>query len=151
MPHKSPAAASRRPRRLRPGGRGTGRAGDAGASTIELVGLAPLVVLLTFGTVQVGLWMHERQLVTAAAQEAAHAAAAADLDPAEATAAGEKAAARLVGDSDAVLVRTVTVVRGQDTARASVTATGVSMIPGVELRVTGVASSAVERFVGDPP
>lgn len=131
--------------------RAAGRVGDTGTSTIELVGLAPLVVLLSFGTVQVGLWMHERQLVTAAAQEAAHAAAAADLTPAAATAVGEEAAGRLVGDSDAVTVRTVTVIQEGDAVRASVTAVGVSMIPGVELRVTGVASSAVERFVADPP
>lgn len=123
---------------------------DAGASVIELVGLTPLVVLLTFGTVQVALWMYEKQLVTAAAQEAAHAAAAADLSPAEARSLGEAAATRFVGGSDAVLVQTITVQRGADAAQASITATGLSMIPGVELRVTGVARSSLERFVGQP-
>jgi len=117
---------------------------------IELVGLTPLVIMLTFGTVQVALWMHEKQLVTAAAQEAAHAGAAADLSPAEASAAGEAAADRFVGGSDAVLVQSVTVQRGPDAAQATVTAVGLSMIPGVELRVTGVARSSVERFVGAP-
>ena len=115
------------------------------------MGLAPLVVLLTLGTVQVGLWMHERQLVTAAAQEAAHAAAAADLTAGEASTLGEEAADRLLGDSDAVAMQSVTVVRGADAARATVTAVGLSMIPGVDLRVTGAASSSVERFVGSTP
>ena len=47
-------------------------------------------------------------------------------------------------------MRTVTVVRGTDAVQATVTAEGLSMIPGVELRVTGVARSSTERFVGAP-
>lgn len=117
---------------------------------IELVGLTPLVVLLTFGTVQVALWMYEKQLVTAAAQEAAHAAAAADLSPAQARSLGEAAVTRFITDSDAVEVQTITVQRSADAAQASITATGLSMIPGVELQVTGVARSSLERFVGPP-
>ncbi|MFC3687291.1 TadE/TadG family type IV pilus assembly protein [Aquipuribacter hungaricus] len=140
---------TRGPRRWRRLG-GSGWGGDSGASVVELLGMAPLVVLLTLGTVQVGLWMHERQLVTAAAQEAAHAAAAADLTPGQATAVGEAAASRLLGDSQAVELRSVTVVQAPETATATVSAVGLSMIPGVDLRVTGVASSSVERFVGAP-
>jgi len=52
---------------------------DAGGSAVELVLLTPLVMVLTFVPIQLGLWMHGRQLVTAAAQEASHAAAAAVL------------------------------------------------------------------------
>lgn len=124
--------------------------GDAGASVIELVGLTPLVVLLTFGTVQVALWMYEKQLVTAAAQEAAHAAAAADLTPAQASSLGEAAASRFVGGSQTVTVRIITVERGADAAEASITATGLSTIPGLDLQVTGVARSSIEQFVGQP-
>ncbi|MGJ7442971.1 TadE/TadG family type IV pilus assembly protein [Aquipuribacter sp. MA13-6] len=116
---------------------------------IELVGLTPLLVLLTFGTVQVALWMYEKQLVTAAAQEAAHAAAAADLTPAQASGIGEAAAARFLGD-DTVTVQIITVERGADAAEASITATGLSMIPGLDLQVTGVARSSIEQFVGQP-
>ncbi|MFC3689253.1 TadE family protein [Aquipuribacter hungaricus] len=140
----------RRSRRLGRSRRRPGDARDTGSSVVELIGLTPLVVVLTLGTVQVGLWMHERQLVTAAAQEAAHAAAAADLTPAQATSLGESAAGRLLGDSDAVQLGAVTVVRGSDVATATVTAVGLSMVPGVDLKVTGVASSSVERFVGAP-
>lgn len=123
---------------------------DDGVGTIELIGLTPLIVLLTFGTVQLGLWMHGRQLVTAAAQEAAVAAAAADLTTTEATSLGERAADRFVADQQVVQVQSVTVTRGPATVDATVTGTGLSMIPGVQLRVTGVASSGVERFVGAP-
>jgi hypothetical protein len=94
--------------------------------------------------------MHGRQLVTAAAQEAAHAAAAADLAPAEAAEVGEQAAGRFVEDQRVVQVQSVTVTRGPATADASVTGVGLSMIPGVQLQVTGSASSGVERFVGTP-
>ncbi|MGJ7452795.1 TadE/TadG family type IV pilus assembly protein [Aquipuribacter sp. MA13-13] len=117
---------------------------------IELIGLTPLVVLLTFGTVQVALWMYEKQLVTAAAQEAAHAAAAADLTPTQASPVGEAAAARFLGGDDTVTVQTITVERGADAAEASITATGLSMIPGLDLQVTGVARSSIEQFVGPP-
>ncbi len=124
--------------------------GDAGASVIELIGLTPLVVLLTFGTVQVALWMYEKQLVTAAAQEAAHAAAAADLTPAQASGIGEAAADRFLVGDDTVTMQTITVERGADAAEASITATGLSMIPGLDLQVTGVARSSIEQFVGQP-
>jgi len=134
--------------------------GDAGASLIELVGLTPLVVMLTFGTVQVALWMYEKQLVTAAAQEAAHAAAAADLSPAQARSLGEQAATRFISGSgsgggsdsgsDTVIVQTVTVERSGGAVEASIIATGLSMIPGLDLQVTGVARSSIEQFVGQP-
>jgi len=124
--------------------------GDRGTSTIEVIGLTPLIVALTFGTIQLGLWMHGRQLVTAAAQEAAYAAAAADLTPAQAATLGAQAADRFVEDQRVVQVQSITVTRGAITADATVTGTGLSMIPGVQLRVSASAASGIERFVGAP-
>lgn len=123
---------------------------DTGASMVELVLLTPLVVLLTLLPVQVGLWMHGRDLVTVAAQEAAREAATADLTAAAAEQQGRDAATRWAVDQQVVEVRTITVRRGATTATATVTGHGVSLIPGLDLQVTGTASSAVEQFGGVP-
>ena len=45
-------------------------------------------------------------------------------------------------------VTTITVTRGPADATATVTARGISLIPGLDLQVTGTAASAVEQFVG---
>lgn len=124
------------------------RLGDDGAAgALELVLLTPLVVLLTFGTVQVGLWLHARNLVTAAAQEAARTAAIADLDAAAGAGHGEQAARAFLAGQDVVEVAAITVQRGAETATAVVTGTGLTMLPGVRLEVTGRARTSVERFV----
>lgn len=115
-----------------------------------MVLLTPLVVLLTLLPVQIGLWMHGRDLVTVAAQEAAREAATADLSAAAAQEQGRQAAIRWAVDQQVVDVRTITVQRGPATATATVTGHGVSLIPGLTLQVTGTASSAVEQFVGVP-
>ena len=120
---------------------------DGGAGAVELVLLTPLVIALTFGTIQVGLWMHGRNLVTAAAQEAARTAAVADLGAAGGAGRGEQAARAFLADQDVVEVSAVTVQRGTETVTAVVTGTGLTMLPGVDLRVTGRASASVERFV----
>lgn len=161
---RSPRSGARRRTSVRAARAARAARGDAGASLIELVGLTPLVVMLTFGTVQVALWMYEKQLVTAAAQEAAHAAAAADLSPAQARSLAEQAATRFISGSgsgsgsssgsgsgsNTVTVQTITVERSGDAAEASITATGLSMIPGLDLQVTGVARSSIEQFIGQP-
>ena len=120
---------------------------DGAAGAVELVLLTPLVIALTFGTIQVGLWMHGRNLVTAAAQEAARTAAVADLDAAGGAGRGEQAARAFLADQDVVEVGAVSVQRGTETVTAVVTGTGLTMLPAVDLRVTGRARASVERFV----
>lgn len=131
--------------------RTVGRGVDGGASTVELVLLTPLVIVLTFLPVQLGLWMHGRHLVAVAAQEAARDAAAADLSPVQAEQRGREAAETFVVDQRVVDVESITVRRGTEVAQATVTGTGLSIVPGLPLRVTGSAQSAVEQFVGVPP
>jgi Flp pilus assembly protein TadG len=113
-----------------------------------MVLLTPVVIVLTLLPVQVGLWMHGRNLVTVAAQEAAREAATADLSPAAAQERGRQAATRWAVDQRVVQVRTITVTRGPNDATATVTGHGLSLIPGLDLQVTGSAASAVEQFVG---
>lgn len=131
--------------------RAPGRAADGGASTIELLLITPLVVILTFLPIQLGLWMHGRNLVSVAAQEAARDAAAADLTPVQAELRGREAAESFVVDQKVVDVESITVSRGPDMAQATVSGVGLSVLPGLRLRVSGSAQSAVEEFVGVGP
>ena len=124
---------------------------DGGATTIELVLLAPLVVVLTFLPVQLGLWIHGRHLVSVAAQEAARDAAAADLTPSQAALRGHEAAESFVVEQNVVDVESITVTRSPDVAEATVTGAGLSILPGLRLRVSGSAQSAVEEFVAVAP
>jgi len=123
---------------------------QSGATAVELVLLTPLIVLLTFVPVQLGLWWHGRNLVTVAAQDAARTAAFADIAPAVAEERGRDAAARLMADQRVVEVRQIVVRRGPQTSTATVTATALTMVPGLRLQVSGSASTGVERFVADP-
>ena len=124
---------------------------DAGSSAVELVLLTPLVMVLTFVPIQLGLWMHGRQLVTAAAQEASHAAAAADLTPAQASTQGHAATDRFLADQRVVRVQSVRVERGPVTATATVEGTNLSMIGWLDLQVSATSSSGVEQFLGTTP
>ena len=123
---------------------------QAGATAVELVLLTPLIVALTFLPVQVGLWWHGRNLVTVAAQEAARTASLADVAPAAAQDHARQAAATFLGDQRVVDVQQITVHRGPQTSTATVTATALTMVPGLRLQVTGSASTGVERFLADP-
>lgn len=61
----------------------TGRVvrGDRGSAVVEFVLVAPLVLLLLLGVVQLGLAMHVRSTLTSAAAEGARVAALAGADP----------------------------------------------------------------------
>lgn len=55
--------------------------GDHGSAVVEFVLVAPLVLLLLLGVVQLGLAMHVRSTLTSAAAEGARVAALAGADP----------------------------------------------------------------------
>ena len=52
--------------------------GDRGAAATELAIAMPLLLVLVLASVHLALWFHARQIVTAAAQEAARSARAYD-------------------------------------------------------------------------
>lgn len=60
---------------------GHGVRGDRGSAVVEFVLVAPLVLLLLLGVVQLGLAMHVRSTLTSAAAEGARVAALAGADP----------------------------------------------------------------------
>ena len=116
----------------------------AGAATTVVVLILPVVLLLVMLVVQFALAFHARQVVTAAAQDAAFAATAADAQPDTATV----TASRVItaGGSGLVHDVNVTVDDNGDRVHVDVTATVTSVVPGFDLTVTGTAESPTERF-----
>jgi len=119
---------------------------DRGAVALELAIVFPLVLVLTFGGVQVAFWFQARAMCQAAAQAGVRAGrvlgARAGAGPAAATAylaatAGDTVGGALVSES-----HTATTVR----VGCSGTALRVMPLPGLPLDVAQSAAAARERF-----
>jgi Flp pilus assembly protein TadG len=120
--------------------------GQAGSATTELVLLMPVVLLLVLLIVQFGLWLHARQVATAAAQEGL---VAAQVETGTAAAGHDRAVAFLTRAGGLREVR-VDAARDLTTARVVVTGTTPAVIPGTAFGVSGVAVGPVERWVAEP-
>jgi hypothetical protein len=104
----------------------------------------PVVLFMVLLAVQFALGYHAKSVLSAAAQEAARAAQAADARPGD----GERVAnefmaanaARLVHDLD------VDVADDRDRVHVALAAEVVSIIPGVPLRIHADADGPSERF-----
>lgn len=120
--------------------------GQAGSATTELVLLMPVVLLLVLLIVQFGLWLHARQVATAAAQEGL---VAAQVETGTAAAGHDRAVVFLTQAGGLREVR-VDAARDLTTARVVVTGTTPAVIPGTALGVSGVAEGPVERWVAEP-
>ena len=118
--------------------------GEAGAATTALVLILPVVLLAVMVVVQFALAYHARQVVTAAAQDAAFAATASGASPDTAT----NTAQHVVDSAGSGLVRDVVIqVDGNtDAVRVEVTATVASVVPGLDLTVSGTSAAPTERF-----
>jgi Flp pilus assembly protein TadG len=119
---------------------------DTGSASVELAILFPLVVLLVFFVVQLGLWYHARHVALAAAEEGARAAR---VDTGTA-AAGAARAERFVQDlgGSVILDLRVSAARNRDTARVEVSGQARNVIPGLRLPIEQASQGPVERFRG---
>ena len=120
--------------------------GQDGSSTTELVLLMPIVLTLVMLVVQFGLWMHARQVVLSAAQEALSVAQQMDATSDAGRGRAEEFLAQAGGVRDAAVV----VDRQATTATASVTGVTPAVVPGFSLGVSAVVEGPVERFVSEP-
>lgn len=125
---------------------------DDGGSAIETVFLTPVVVFtLGFLPVQMGLWWHEKQLLTAAAHEASYAASMDHRDLASAKAAGAQAATAFTSNSSLLKkVEAADVQVTNEVVRVRLTAQGTTVIPRITINISAEAVSARERFVSGP-
>jgi Flp pilus assembly protein TadG len=125
--------------------------GDAGAATLEVTVLFPVVMLLLFGVIQGALFFHGRNVALAAAEQGVRAARA-DGQADQAGTAAEQARQFLVdtGELDNLTGLSITPDVGADTVRVTVSARTVSLLPGIPgPRVSQTASGVIERFTSD--
>lgn len=119
---------------------------EAGAASVEVVILLPLVFLLLFAMVQGGLWYHARAVALAAAQEGARVAAAESSTASD----GISAASSFVADAGTgvVLNPAVNGSRSGTTATIIVTGQAQSLVPFLNPAVAQSASFPVEEISG---
>jgi Flp pilus assembly protein TadG len=118
---------------------------QTGSATTELVLLMPVVLMLVLLVVQFGLWLHARQVATAAAQEGL---VAAQVETGTA-AAGHARAVAFLAQTGGLRGTSVDASRDVTTARVAVTGTTPAVLPGTALGVSAVAQGPVERFVAE--
>lgn len=134
-------ALSARLRRVRPG-----RRRDRGALSLEVAILFPLVLALTFGAVQVGLWFQARSMCQAAAEAGVRAGKVLHAP----AGAGGAAARSYLADVAGGLVVSPNVTEARTTATVDVTCSGqaqnVVPLPGLNIGVVQSAHAGIERF-----
>ncbi|MEV0396514.1 TadE/TadG family type IV pilus assembly protein [Polymorphospora rubra] len=120
---------------------------DAGAATAELAVAMPLLLLLVMLVIQAGLWMHATHVAQTAATRAANAAAGYQSSAATGHDAGGQTLAAI---GDGVLKDpSVSVTRTATEARAEITGTAATVVPGVRWTVRATVVRPTERFVPD--
>lgn len=119
--------------------------GDRGSATLEVSVLAPVLLLVVFTVIQVGLWSYARSLALGAAQEGL-AAGRAYGAPAEAG--RERARSFLDATAgDSLMGSAVTATTTATTLSIEVTGRALSVLPGVPgLPVRQRAEGPIERF-----
>ena len=124
-------------------------AGETGAATTALVLILPVVLVMVMLVVQFALAFHARQVVTAAAQDAALAATATGATPD----AADTTARHVLASAGTGLLRDTDVNVNADADRVHVTVTGTvaNVVPGVEFTVSGTSDAPVERFRPQEP
>lgn len=124
-----------------------GRDERGAASLIQLVLVAPVLLLVLMFIVQFALVAHARSVVEAAAEQGSAVARRADGTQAGAQAETVKYLDKL--GPKMLMTRSVSANRTADTATVTVTGTVISLVPGVHPRVKETSSGPVERYV--PP
>ena len=121
---------------------------ERGSATLPLVLVVPAMLVVVLGGVQLGLWMHLKHVVTAAAQEGLVAARVEGGDPA----AGEVRANDFLTELAPSLLtdRVVTAESDGETARVVVSGSVAQIVPGLSLQVRAVATAPTETFRAPP-
>lgn len=115
---------------------------ERGSVTIEMVIIFPLLLTVLFGSVQTGLWFHNRSIAMTAAQEGARTAAAYE-STAEAGRQSAHDFATAAGGQDP----TVTVSRTSTLVTVTVQLDSFALLPGlIPLKVEQSATMPLERI-----
>ncbi len=119
---------------------------DRGSASLELAILFPLVLLLTFGAIQAGLWFQARGMCQAAAEAGVRAGRVLNAP----SGAGAGAARAYLSDVAGGLVVAPAVSEARTAATVDVACTGqaqnVIPLPGFNIAVAQSATAGRERF-----
>jgi Flp pilus assembly protein TadG len=119
---------------------------DLGSLSLEMAILFPLVLTLTFGALQAGLWFEARSMCQAAAQAGVRAGKVLNAP----SGAGAGAARSYLADVAGSLVVGPSLSEGRTAATVTVRCSGqaqnVIPLPGFEISVTQSANAGIERF-----
>lgn len=118
---------------------------DRGSASLEISILAPILLLVIFAIIQVGLWSYARSLALGAAQEGVAVGRAYGASAAAGQTRAREFLARTAGDS--LLGARVTAHSDTTSMRIEVTGRALSVLPGVPgLPVRQHAQGPRERF-----
>lgn len=118
---------------------------DSGSYSIEMAIVAPIILLVLFGTIQTGMWFHARSVATSAAQVSVQASRVYDGS----AGAGQSAGMAYISSVGGLDTPGVAVTRGGTQTTAVVTGSTTRLVPGVPLPQIRVQSTAaVERLTG---
>jgi Flp pilus assembly protein TadG len=124
---------------------GCSRLRDGGSVSLETVILFPIVLFVSVGAIQLGLWFYARSVCMGAAQEAVRAAAAYSSTVAVGQAAGElflgQVGRGLVSDTAVTVVRPA----GGAVVKATVTARGLSLFEAWPVEIVEWAELPIEQ------
>ena len=119
---------------------------DRGAASLELAILFPVVLALTLGAVQAGMWFSARTMCQAAAEAGVRAGKVLGAPAGTGAAAGRT----YLADVARTLVVSPSVTETRTPATVKVTCTGAAQnvipLPGVSIAVAQSSSAGVERF-----
>jgi Flp pilus assembly protein TadG len=135
--------------------RARGARGDSGAAVVELAFIGPVLLLLIFSSIQLGLWWYGRTVAIQAAREGVSSLRLAPDQASYNQISGQvttqtEAFAAAVG-REALLSPVATPGYDDRAGRVSMRVTGrvITLWPGPALTVTQQAFGEVERFRGD--
>ncbi len=124
-----------------------GRDERGATSVIQLVLIAPALLMMMMAIVQFGLLAHARNVAEQAAQEGA--ASARRFDGTEASAKADALKYLTLLGPQTLTDRDVVVNRGAQNATVTITGKVLTLVPGLDLHVQESSTGPVERYV--PP
>lgn len=124
-----------------------GRDERGATSVIQLVLIAPALLMMMMAIVQFGLLAHARNVAEQAAQEGA--ASARRFDGTEASAKADALKYLTLLGPQTLTDRDVVVNRGAQNATVTITGKVLTLVPGLDLHVQESSTGSVERYV--PP
>ncbi len=122
------------------------RRGEEGLTATQLAVMMPALLFWIMLIVQYGLWVHAKQVASAAAAEAADVAQV----PGTSVASAERAARSVLTQSGNLANVAIAVTPTADQVSVRVTGQAPRLVPGITWSVAAVAQAPLERFVPQP-